>query len=165
MRRSKRLGAFTLIEMLVALALSGMLIVIINQQIQHSFSFDSKIKTQLEYRLKVEFIFDFLSADIDAASHLPNGLKSLRFNRSGDELYLVVKRFGVSPDTQQISGMNITWKFSEAGISRSVDVEGKSYHRGYSGIKVRARLKEINKDVINLIIETEKFTKSKLFNL
>ena len=165
MKRSDRLEAFTLIELLVSLVLSGLLIIILNQQIQNAFLFDSRMKSQLEYRLNVESVFDFLSADINSASHLPNGLKSLSVRRIEDELHLVIKRFGVSPDTQQISGMNIIWKFGEGGISKSVDTKNSSFDRLYSGIKVKARLQEIDKNIINLIIETRKFTKSKLFIL
>ena len=65
MKRSDRLEAFTLIELLVSLVLSGLLIIILNQQIQNAFLFDSRMKSQLEYRLNVESVFDFLSADIN----------------------------------------------------------------------------------------------------
>lgn len=162
---SNRLEAFTLIEVLISLALSGMLIVILNQQIQNSFQFDSRIKNQMEYRLDIESVFDFISADINSASYLPDGRKSLSVRRIEDEVHLIIKRFGVSPDTKQISGMDIVWKFGESGISKSVNTQSSSFNRLYSRSKINAQFQEIDKKVINLIIVTEQFTKSKLFKL
>ena len=53
----RRISAFTLIELLVSLALSGLLLVIINQQLQNSFFLNKKIEDQLEFKLQVETIF------------------------------------------------------------------------------------------------------------
>ena len=75
MTRRNHITAFTLLELLIALTLSGLLIVMINQQIQNSFFVDSRYKNQLEYRLKIETIFDFLSADISQSSYFPDGKK------------------------------------------------------------------------------------------
>ena len=72
MTRRNHITAFTLLELLIALTLSGLLIVMINQQIQNSFFADSRYKNQLEYRLKIETIFDFLSADISQSSYFPD---------------------------------------------------------------------------------------------
>ena len=74
-----RKSAFTLIELLVSLALSGILILILNNLISNSFFMDSKIRNQLEYRLQIEHLLLQIEADIHSASNKPNGSKSIKF--------------------------------------------------------------------------------------
>lgn len=165
MNQFKRLQAFTLIELLVSIALSGLLIVLINQQIQNSFFSNSKIKNQLEYRLQIEAIFEFISADINSASHLPNGRKSVKIEHDGDDLTLKIKRLGVSPYNENISGMAVTWILGDVGMLRSILSPEMLSKRLFSNKKVSVSFVKLHNDIFKLMIKTEYFTKSKLFVL
>jgi len=165
MNQFKRLKAFTLIELLVSIALSGLLIVLINQQIQNSFFSNSKIKNQLEYRLQIEALFEFISADINSASHLPNGRKSVKIEQDGNDLTLNIKRLGVSPYNENISGMAVTWILGDVGMLRSIVSSEMLSKRLFSDKKVSVSFNKLNNDIFKLMIKTEYFTKSKLFIL
>ncbi len=137
-----RAPAFTLIELLVSLALSGLLIVLLNSQITHKIFTDIKIKDQLEYRLKIESIFDHLAADIASASRQPNGHKSVIFYSTKDELSLHVKRFGLSTISQQLHGVEVAWKFDQRGVTRSIKSAEGEYHRLLSNKAIHLNCKK-----------------------
>ena len=160
-----RKSAFTLIELLVSLALSGILIVLLNGQITSSFFTDARIKDQLEYRLEIESIFAHLEADIISASHQPNGNKSVIIHSLKDELRLHVKRFGVSPSTQQLHGMEVVWQFDLRGITRSVKSAEGEDHRLLSNKEIETLIQKIRPNIIKLVLKTNQFHKSKMFAL
>ena len=162
---SHRQSAFTLIELLVSLALSGLLIVLLNSQITGAIFTDVKIKSQLEYRLEIERIFDHLAADIASASRQPNGHKSVIFHSSEDELRLHVKRFGLSTISQQLHGVEVVWQFDQRGITRSIKSAEGDYHRLLSNKAVESQIQKISPNIISLILKTDRFRKSKMFAL
>ena len=77
MINSRNLTAFTLIEVLISIALTGLLIVLLNNQITGSLKTDQKIKDKMEYKIEIETILAHLEADIQTASNLPSGYKSV----------------------------------------------------------------------------------------
>ena len=160
---SHRQSAFTLIELLVSLALSGLLIVLLNSQITGAIFTDVKIKSQLEYRLEIESIFDHLAADIASASRQPNGHKSVIFHSSEDELRLHVKRFGLSTISQQLHGVEVVWMFDPSGITRSIKSEEGEYHRLLSNKELKSQIQRVSPGIIRLILKTSRFSKSKMF--
>ena len=160
-----RKPAFTLIELLVSLALSGLLIVLLNSQITGAIFTDVKIKNQLEYRLKIESIFDHLAADIASASRQPNGHKSIIFHSSKDEVRLRVKRFGLSTISQQLHGVEVVWQFDQRGITRSIKSAEGEYHRLLSNKEIKSQIQKISPNIIRLILKTDQFRKSKIFAL
>ena len=162
---ARRKPAFTLIELLVSLALSGLLIVLLNNQITNSIFTDAKIKKQIEYRLDIESILEQISADILSASHQPNGQKSLKLYPVKNELRLHLKRFGISPNTQQLHGVDVIWKFGARGISRSVNSTDGKYTRVLSNKVINAEIINKGTNVLELILKNKNFTKSKLFAL
>ena len=157
--------AFTLIELLVSLALSGVLIVVLNSQITNALFSDAKIKNQIEYRLEIENVLEQVAADILSASHQPNGLKSVKLYSTENELRLHLRRFGVSPNTQQLHGMAVIWEFNADGISRSINSVDGQYRRVISNKKISAKIEKIGINLINLVLINQHFTKSKLFAL
>ena len=160
-----RAPAFTLIELLVSLALSGLLIVLLNSQITGAIFTDIKIKDQLEYRLKIESIFDHLAADIASASRQPNGQKSIIFYSTKDELSLHVKRFGLSTISQQLHGVEVAWKFDQRGVTRSIKSAEGEYHRLLSNKAIQSQIQKISPNIIRLILKTDRFRKSKMIAL
>ena len=165
MTRRNHITAFTLLELLIALTLSGLLIVMINQQIQNSFFVDSRYKNQLEYRLKIETIFDFLSADISQSSYFPDGKKSVKTIQGVENMKIIIKRFGLSPINKQISGMTVIWTLGSDGISRTIRSDSMSQTRYFSTKKVFSGYKNIDGSTLRVIIENDDFSKSKLFLL
>ncbi len=162
---SHRQSAFTLIELLVSLALSGLLIVLLNSQITGAIFTDVKIKSQLEYRLEIESIFDHLSADITSASRQPNGHKSVIIHSAEDELNIHVKRFGLSTISQQLHGVEVVWQFDQRGITRSIKSAEGDYHRLLSNKAIESQIQKISPNIISLILKTDRFRKSKMFVL
>jgi len=165
MIRRSRITAFTLLELLIALTLSGLLIVMINQQIQNSFLADSRYKNQLEYRLKIETIFDFLSADISQSSYFPDGKKSVKTIEGDENIKIIIKRFGLSPINKQISGMTVIWTLGSDGISRTIRSDSTSQTRYFSTKKVFSEYRNIDDSTLRVIIENNNFSKSKIFLL
>ena len=165
MIRRNHITAFTLLELLIALTLSGLLIAMINQQIQNSFFADSRYKNQLEYRLKIETIFDFLSADISQSSYFPDGKKSVKTIQGDGNIKIIVKRFGLSPINKQISGMTVIWTLGSDGISRTIRSDSTSQTRYFSTKKVFSEYRNIDDSTLRVIIENDNFSKSKLFLL
>ena len=157
--------AFTLIELLVSLALSGVLIVLLNSQITNALFSDAKIKNQIEYRLEIENVLEQVAADILSASHQPNGLKSIKLYSTENEWQLHLKRFGVSPNTQKLHGIAVIWEFNAEGISRSINSVDGQYRRILSSKKINAKIEKIGINLIDLVLTSPSFTKSKLFAL
>ena len=54
MMNLRNLTAFTLIEVLISVALSGLLIVLLNNQITGSLKTDQNIKSKMEYKIEIE---------------------------------------------------------------------------------------------------------------
>ena len=162
---SYRKPAFTLIELLVSLALSGVLIVLLNSQITNSIFTDVKIKKQNEYRLEIESVLEQLNADILSASHQPSGQKSIKFYALENKVRLHLKRFGISPNTQQLHGVEVIWKFDNNGITRSINSAEGNYKRKLSSKQVNAEIERVGEKVIKLVLTNQHFTKSKLFAL
>lgn len=161
----RRLSAFTLIELLVSLALSGLLLVIINQQLQNSFFLNKQIEDQLEFKLQVETIFEHLSADIKSATLTANGHKSVKFSQLQDDFVFEIKRFGLAPKTKQITGMTVKWRMGANGIHKSISSSEGVSERQYSKNKLSINIKNFAPHILKLEIKTDKFQKSKLFIL
>ena len=120
MINSRNLTAFTLIEVLISIALTGLLIVLLNNQITGSLKTDQKIKDKMEYKIEIETILAHLEADIQTASNLPSGYKSVVNFYLKDQLHISIKKFGISAIDQDLLGAEITWKFGNLGISRNI---------------------------------------------
>tara|TARA_B100000768_G_scaffold135643_1_gene126503 strand:- start:2706 stop:3200 length:495 start_codon:yes stop_codon:yes gene_type:complete len=162
---SSRKSAFTLIELLVSLAISGVLILILNNLINNSIFTDAKIQNQLEYRLKIESLLAHIDADILSASYKLDGNKSIRIQFSDDRLELRLKRFGTSPRTQQIIGFEAIWTFDSAGVSRSVNSPEGTHTRLLSDTFISAKVENLTHNIIKLTLVDKTFTKSKMFKL
>lgn len=162
---SSRKSAFTLIELLVSLAISGVLILILNNLINNSIFTDAKIQDQLEYRLKIESLLAHIDADILSASYKLDGNKSIRIQFSDDRLELRLKRFGTSPRTQQIIGFEAIWTFDSAGVSRSVNSPEGTHTRLLSDTFISAKVENLTHNIIKLTLVDKTFTKSKMFKL
>ena len=162
---SSRKSAFTLIELLVSLAISGVLILILNNLINNSIFTDAKIQNQLEYRLKIESLLAHIDADILSASYKLDGNKSIRIQFSDDRLELHLKRFGTSPRTQQIIGFEAIWTFDSAGVSRSVNSPEGTHTRLLSDTFISAKVENLTHNIIKLTLVDKTFTKSKMFKL
>jgi len=162
---SSRKSAFTLIEVLVSLAISGVLILILNSLITNSIFTDAKIQDQLEYRLKIESLLAHIDADIHSASYKSDGNKSVKIEFSEDRLRLYLKRFGTSPSSQQIIGFEAIWTFDSAGVSRSVNSSEGTHTRVLSDTVISAKLENLTPTIIKLTLVDKTFTKSKMFKL
>ena len=162
---SSRKSAFTLIELLVSLAISGVLILILNNLINNSIFTDAKIQNQLEYRLKIESLLAHIDADILSASYKLDGNKSIIIQFSDDRLELHLKRFGTSPRTQQIIGFEAIWTFDSAGVSRSVNSPEGTHTRLLSDTFISAKVENLTHNIIKLTLVDKTFTKSKMFKL
>ena len=159
---NNRAPGFTLVELLVSLALSGLLIILLNSQITNAIFTDAKIKNQLEYRLKIESIIDQLAADIASASYKPNGQKSVITYSVEDKFFIDLKRFGVSAFSQELTGMQIIWVFDDNGIWRTIKAIDGEYKRLLSSRKVDVNIEKIGTNILKLVIKDDQFIKSKL---
>lgn len=160
-----RKSAFTLIELLVSLALSGVLILILNNLISNSFFVDSKIRNQLEYRLQIEHLLLQIEADIHSASNKPNGSKSIKLVPTQDGVILYLKRFGISPATEQIIGFDAVWTIDTLGVSRLVRTSRGTFTRIISTTFIAAEVEKFPNSVVRLKLTNDAFSKSKMFKL
>jgi type II secretory pathway pseudopilin PulG len=165
MINSRNLTAFTLIEVLISIALTGLLIVLLNNQITGSLKTDQKIKDKMEYKIEIETILAHLEADIQTASNLPSGYKSVVNFYLKDQLHISIKKFGISAIDQDLLGAEITWKFGNLGISRNIKSKDGKFERYLSKKELQANVIPIGINIFKLIIKCDGFTKSKLFKL
>ena len=165
MINSRKLTAFTLIEVLISIALTGLLIVLLNNQITGSLKTDQNIKSKMEYKIEIETILTHLEADIQTASNLPSGYKSVVNFYLKDQLHISIKKFGISAIDQDLLGAEITWKFGNLGISRNIKSKDGKFERYLSKKELQANVIPIGINIFKLIIKCDGFTKSKLFKL
>ena len=158
-------SAFTLIEVLISVALSGLLIILLNNQITGSLTTDHHIKNKIEYRIEIENILAHLEADIQTSSNTPNGYKSVKNIYSDGQLSIYIKKFGISAITKDLLAAEIIWKFGDLGISRSIKSKDGNFERYLSKKAVSTAIDPININIFRFIIECNGFTKSKLIKL
>ena len=165
MINSRKLTAFTLIEVLISIALTGLLIVLLNNQITGSLKTDQKIKDKMEYKIEIETILAHLEADIQTASNTPSGYKSVVNFYSQDQLHISIKKFGISAIDQDLLGAEITWKFGNLGVSRNIKSKDGNFERHLSKKELQTNIIPIDINIFKLIIKCDEFTKSKLIKL
>ena len=80
-------------------------------------------------------------------------------------MILYLKRFGISPATEQIIGFDAVWTIDTLGVSRLVRTSKGTFTRIISTTFIAAEVEKFPNSVVRLKLTNDAFSKSKMFKL
>ena len=96
--QTRKIEAFSLFEVLVALLVSGVVGLMLGQQLFSLKFVERKFNQQVKERLDVEIILSMVSADVSEAVFLPNGRdKAVELKVDGENINIFSKRLSWWP--------------------------------------------------------------------
>lgn len=119
--QTRKIESFSLFEVLVALLVSGVVGLMLGQQLFSLKFIERKFNQQVKERLDVEIILSMVSADVSEAVFLPNGRdKAVELKVDGENIYIFSKRLSWSPMQNIATTQVVTWKFLQNSVVREV---------------------------------------------
>jgi type II secretory pathway component PulJ len=164
--QTRKIEAFSLFEILIALLVSGVLGMLLAQQLFSLKFVERKFDQQVKERLDVEIILSMVSSDVSEAVFLPNGRdKAVEFKVDGENINIFSKRLSWSPIQNTAATQVVTWKFLQDSIIREVRSNEFQEDRVYIEGAIFTKITPVTDKLIQLEIGFQNAAKSTLLEI
>ena len=144
----KRILGFTLLEVLVAIAVAAMVISISSSLFSNLISIRASASEQ-NLSLKYELFLRLLRSDLETTTKNTDGNKNVKINLvNTNEIQIILTKPIVIPDTRMIKLVNVNWKFSDTEVLRQISSD--LYPLKIVSTNMKHTLEEINENVFYL---------------
>jgi type II secretory pathway component PulJ len=164
--QTRKIESFSLFEVLVALLVSGVVGLMLGQQLFSLKFIERKFNQQVKERLDVEIILSMVSADVSEAVFLPNGRdKAAELKVDGENIYIFSKRLSWSPMQNIATPQVVTWKFLQNSVVREVRSNDFQADRVYIEGAFFTKITPVTDKLIQLQIGFQNNAKSTLLEI
>ena len=164
--QTRKIESFSLFEVLVALLVSGVVGLMLGQQLFSLKFIERKFNQQVKERLDVEIILSMVSADVSEAVFLPNGrYKAVELKVDGENIYIFSKRLSWSPMQNIATTQVVTWKFLQNSVVREVRSNDFQADRVYIEGAFFTKITPVTDKLIQLQIGFQNNAKSTLLEI
>ena len=164
--QTRKIESFSLFEVLVALLVSGVVGLMLGQQLFSLKFIERKFNQQVKERLDVEIILSMVSADVSEAVFLPNGRdKAVELKVDGENIYIFSKRLSWSPMQNIATTQVVTWKFLQNSVVREVRSNDFQADRVYIEGAFFTKITPVTDKLIQLQIGFQNNAKSTLLEI
>ena len=164
--QTRKIESFSLFEVLVALLVSGVVGLMLGQQLFSLKFIERKFNQQVKERLDVEIILSMVSADVSEAVFLPNGrYKAVELKVDGENIYIFSKRLSWSPMQNIATTQVVTWKFLQNSVVREVRSNDFQADRVYIEGAFLTKITPVTDKLIQLQIGFQNNAKSTLLEI
>ena len=144
----KRILGFTLLEVLVAIAVAAMVISISSSLFSNLISIRASASEQ-NLSLKYELFLRLLRSDLETTTKNTDGNKNVKINLvKTNEIQIILTKPIVIPDTRMIKLVNVNWNFSDTEVLRQISSD--LYPLKIVSTNMKHTLEEINENVFYL---------------
>jgi len=144
----KRILGFTLLEVLVAIAVAAIVISISSSLFSNLISIRASASEQ-NLSLKYELFLRLLRSDLETTTKNTDGNKNIKINLvNTNEIQIILTKPIVIPDTRMIKLVNVNWKFSDSEVLRQISSD--LYPLKIVSTNMKHTLEEINENVFYL---------------
>ena len=144
----KRILGFTLLEVLVAIAVAAMVISISSSLFSNLISIRASASEQ-NLSLKYELFLRLLRSDLETTTKNTDGNKNVKINLvNTNEIQIILTKPIVIPDTRMIKLVNVNWKLSDTEVLRQISSD--LYPLKIVSTNMKHTLEEINENVFYL---------------
>ena len=120
-RPMKRLSGFTLLEVLVALAVAAMVIAISSNLLSSLINMRASASEQ-NMSLKYEVLLRVLRGDLENATMKASGKKNISFDlQNANQIKIELTKPIINPKSRMIEIANVYWTFTANEVSRKLD--------------------------------------------
>jgi type II secretory pathway component PulJ len=164
--QTRKIESFSLFEVLVALLVSGVVGLMLGQQLFSLKFIERKFNQQVKERLDVEIVLSMVSADVSEAVFLPNGRdKAVELKVDGENIYIFSKRLSWSPMQNIATTQVVTWKFLQNSVVREVRSNDFQADRVYIEGAFFTKITPVTDKLIQLQIGFQNNAKSTLLEI
>ena len=164
--QTRKIESFSLFEVLVALLVSGVVGLMLGQQLFSLKFIERKFNQEVKERLDVEIILSMVSADVSEAVFLPNGRdKAVELKVDGENIYIFSKRLSWSPMQNIATTQVVTWKFLQNSVVREVRSNDFQADRVYIEGAFFTKITPVTDKLIQLQIGFQNNAKSTLLEI
>ena len=164
--QTRKIEAFSLFEVLVALLVSGVVGLMLGQQLFSLKFVERKFNQQVKERLDVEIILSMVSADVSEAVFLPNGRdKAVELKVDGENINILSKRLSWSPMQNIATTQVVTWNFLQNSVVREVRSNDFQEERVYIEGPIFTKITSVTDKLIQLQIGFQNDAKSTLLEI
>ena len=144
----KRILGFTLLEVLVAIAVAAMVISISSSLFSNLISIRASASEQ-NLSLKYELFLRLLRSDLETTTKNTDGNKNVKINLvKTNEIQIILTKPIVIPDNRMIKLVNVNWKLSDTEVLRQISSD--LYPLKIVSTNMKHTLEEINENVFYL---------------
>ena len=144
----KRILGFTLLEVLIAIAVAAMVISISSSLFSNLISIRASASEQ-NLSLKYELFLRLLRSDLETTTKNTDGNKNVKINLvNTNEIQIILTKPLVIPDTRMIKLVNVNWKLSDTEVLRQISSD--LYPLKIVSTNMKHTLEEINENVFYL---------------
>ena len=119
----KRVFGFTLLEVLVAIAVAAMVISISSTLLSNLVSIRT-IANEQNRNLKYELFLKLLNGDLETTTITPNGVKNITINfENDDEIRIELMKPIIKPESRMLKIVRVTWLFTDNEVSRKIGTD------------------------------------------
>jgi prepilin-type N-terminal cleavage/methylation domain-containing protein len=144
----KRVFGFTLLEVLVAIAVAAMIISISSSLLTNLVNIRSTASEQ-NMNLKYELFLKLLNGDLEATTITPNGVKNIMINFENDnEIRIELMKPIIDPETRMIEIVRVMWLFTDKEVSRKIGTD--LFPLKFVYLQMEHKIEEISENVYYL---------------